>query len=98
MREIEVQVRYFNVLADYAGTRRAELRVPPGTTVSELLRNLSETNPEPFRRALALDDELHSYIRVFRNDQLVADAAFDSPLADGDEILLFPAVAGGGNI
>jgi MoaD family protein len=96
--DLLVQVRYFNVLADYAGTRRAEVRVPPGTTLRELLRTLSETHPEPFRRALALDDEVHSYIRVFRNDQLVAETAFDSPLADRDEILLFPAVAGGRDI
>ena len=97
MTEFVIHVRYFNVLADYAGTRIAEVRVQPGTTVRELLHNLSEINPEPFRRALSLGDASHSYLRVFRNDQLVADAAFDLPLADGDEILLFPAVAGGRN-
>lgn len=95
MTEIVVQVRYFNVLADYAGTRRAEVSVPAGTTVRSLLRNLSANNPEPFRRAVSPGGVLNSYIRVFRNDQLVAEAAFDTPLADGDEILLFPAVAGG---
>lgn len=95
MTEIVVQVRYFNVLADYAGTRRAEVSVPAGMTVRALLRNLSDINPEAFRRAVSPGGVLNSYIRVFRNDQLVAEAAFDSPLAEGDEILLFPAVAGG---
>lgn len=97
MSEIAIRVRYFNVLADYAGTRSAQVRVPPETSVRALLRILSETNPEPFRRLLAPDGQFRSYLRVFRNDVLVAETAFELPLADGDEILLFPAVAGGGS-
>lgn len=97
MSEIAIRVRYFNVLADYAGTRSAQVRVPPATSVRALLRILSETNPEPFRRALSPGGDLYSYIRVFRNNTLVAETGFELPLADGDEILLFPAVAGGGS-
>ncbi len=94
-REIVVRVRYFNVLADYAGTKRAEVMVPAGTTLRAFLDHLIEINPEPFRRALSRGEMLNSYLRVFRNERVVAPADFDAPLADGDEVMLFPAVAGG---
>lgn len=95
MSEIIVRVRYFNVLADYAGAKQAEVRVPAGMTVRGLLEHLTATNPEPFRRAVADGDALNSYLRVFHNDKLVAREMFDAHLADGDEVLLFPAIAGG---
>jgi len=93
--DLTVRVRYFNVLANYAGMKRAEVTVPTGTTVREFLAHLTETNPEAFRRALVRDGELTSYLRVFRNESLVAAAAVDAALADGDELMLFPAIAGG---
>ncbi|MBI4790737.1 MAG: MoaD/ThiS family protein [Chloroflexi bacterium] len=89
MNEIVICVRYFNVLADYAGTKRAAVSVPVGTTVRGLLEHLIELSPNRFRHALG------SHLRVFHNNQLVSDKSFDTPLADDDEILLFPAVAGG---
>ncbi len=92
---LTVRVRYFNVLANYAGTKRAEVKVPAGTTVRGLLAHLTDTNPEAFRRALVRDGALTSYLRVFRNDKLVAGEAFDMPLTAGDELMLFPAIAGG---
>ena len=92
---LTVRVRYFNVLAHYAGTKRAEVKVPAGTTVRGLLAHLTETNPEAFRRALARDGTIASYLRVFRNEKLVAGEAFETPLLDGDELMLFPAISGG---
>ena len=92
---LTVRVRYFNVLANYAGTKRAEVKVPAGTTVRGLLAHLTETNPEAFRRALVRDGALTSYLRVFRNDKLVVGEAFEAAVAGGDEFMLFPAIAGG---
>jgi MoaD family protein len=92
---IIVRVRYFNVLADYAGMKRAEVVVPTGTTLRVFLNHLIEINPEPFRRALSRDEMLSAYLRVFHNERVAAPADFDAPLADGDEVMLFPAVAGG---
>ena len=93
--EIVVRVRYFNILADYAGTKRAEVAVPIETTLRAFLNHLIEINPEPFRRALSLCEMFSAYLRVFRNERMVAPEDFDAPLADGDDIMLFPAVAGG---
>ncbi len=95
MSEIVVRVRYFNVLADYAGAKHAAVRVPAGTSVRGLLQHLIAINPERFRRALATGDALNAYLRVFHNERLVARDAFDTPLADDDEVMLFPAIAGG---
>ena len=94
-RGIVVRVRYFNVLADYAGAKRAEVVVPTGTTLRALLNHLIEINPEPFRRALSRGEMLSAYLRVFRNERVATPADFDAPLANGDEVMLFPAVAGG---
>ncbi len=90
-----VHVRYFNVLADYAGMRSADVLVPDGMTVRSFLAHLVDINTERFRRAMANGDVLNSYLRVFRNQQMVAREALDVALSDGDEIWLFPAVAGG---
>ncbi len=92
---LTVRVRYFNVLADYAGAKRAEVKVPAGTTVRAFLQHLAEINPAAFRRALVHEGSLRSHLRVFRNEKLVAGEAFDLPLTDGDELMLFPAIAGG---
>jgi MoaD family protein len=92
---LTVRVRYFNVLADYAGTKRAEVKVPAGTTVRAFLQHLADINPAAFRRALVREGSLSSYLRVFQNEKLVAGEAFDTPLTDGDELMLFPAIAGG---
>ena len=43
MSDITVRIRYFNVLADYAGTKRAEVTVPAGIAVRELLMRLAES-------------------------------------------------------
>jgi MoaD family protein len=94
-REIVVHVRYFNVLADYAGTKRAEVTVPTGISLRVFLNHLIESGPESLRRALSRGEMLNSYLRVFHNERVVAPEGFDAPLADGDEVMLFPAVAGG---
>ncbi|MBI3360607.1 MAG: MoaD/ThiS family protein, partial [Chloroflexi bacterium] len=93
-----VRVRYFNVLAVYAGTKQAEVTLPAGTTVRGLLDRLVETNPDAFRRALVRGDALSSYLRVFRNDTLVGADGFDEPVAEGDQFMLFPAIAGGAGV
>ncbi len=95
MTDVTVHVRYFNVLAAYAGTKRAEVQVPAGMTVRGFLHHLAEINPAAFHRALLRDGSITTYLRVFRNDRLVAGPALDDPVAEGDELMLFPAIAGG---
>ena len=95
MTDLTVRVRYFNVLAVYAGTKRAEVKVPAGLSVRAFLHHLAEINPPAFRRALVREEAITAYLRVFQNDKLVAGPALDGPVLDGDELMLFPAIAGG---
>ncbi len=95
MSEIKVRVRYFNVLADYAGCKRAEVALPAGSSLRQLLDRLVETNSVSFRRAVKSGPSFNAYLRVFCNDRLVGEQELDAAVADGDEVLLFPAVAGG---
>ena len=95
MTDVTVRVHYFNVLAAYAGAKRAEVKAPAGITVRAFLYHLAEINPAAFRRALMRDDSITSYLRVFQNEKLLAGQALDGPVKDGDELMLFPAIAGG---
>jgi molybdopterin converting factor small subunit len=92
---VDVQIRFFNVLAVYAGTKRMTLTVPAGTSLRDCLERLTAASPEAFRRALVKEGQLTPYLRVFRNEKLTAGAALEQPVADGDQVMLFPAVAGG---
>lgn len=95
MSAIAVRVRYYNVLAIYAGTKQTEVRVAPGTSTEQLLRQLAADSPELLRGALLRGEALSTYLRVFRNESLLVQQDFAAPLADGDDLMLFPAVAGG---
>lgn len=92
---MRIQVRYYNVLADYAGTRRASCQVPAGTTLRGLIAHLVATNPQLFGRVVLHDGALSPHVRVFLNEKLVTEDDIERPLTEGDEVLLFPAVGGG---
>jgi molybdopterin converting factor small subunit len=95
LSDITVRIRYFNILADYAGTKQANVQVPAGTTIRDMLKRLADLHREPFRSALLRGDDVNAYIRVFRQDRLVAAPDLSLPVFDGEEFLLFPAIAGG---
>ncbi len=95
MNDIIVHVRYYNVLADYAGCKRTDVSLAAGCTVRQLLDRLVEVNSASFRRAVKTGDSFNPYLRIFCNDRLLSEQELDGPAIDGDEILLFPAVAGG---
>jgi molybdopterin synthase sulfur carrier subunit len=67
-----------------------------GTTAGEVLQNLAETHPG--LRDKLFDDEggLRRFVNVFANDE---DIRFldklDTPVEDGDEMSVVPAIAGG---
>jgi molybdopterin converting factor subunit 1 len=61
-----------------------EVELPPGSTVADLHRELSERFPS-FARLLAVS-------RIAVNQEFARD---DQPLAPGDEIAVIPPVSGG---
>ncbi len=65
------------------------------STVRELIQKLTEENPPEFREAVLFDGEIRDHLRLFRNGHPMAGDQFDEALEDGDQFMLFPAVAGG---
>jgi len=67
-----------------------------GTTVREVLFALGDRYPKLRGRLFNERDELNRFVNVFLNDE---DVRFlqnlDTPVKDGDGIVLVPAIAGG---
>ena len=67
-----------------------------GATVGELLKDLT-TRYEGLRKHLYADDgRLRNFVNVYLNDEDIRfHGGFAAAVADGDEITVVPAIAGG---
>lgn len=66
-----------------------------GSTLSALIDNLESANPG-LRERLVADGKLHRFVNVYVNDEDVRfSGGLDTPIDDGDEVTILPAVAGG---
>jgi len=67
-----------------------------GTTLREVVNQLAEQNEEIKTRLLDDKGELRRFVNVYVNEE---DVRFlqklDTPLKDGDEVSIVPAIAGG---
>jgi molybdopterin converting factor small subunit len=91
-----VTVRYHNVLRSAAGLAEEELPVPEGATLYALFEALAGAHGPPLRDLLLeADGSVVSHLVAFRNRKLVSGDPRGVLLADGDEVMLFPAVSGG---
>jgi len=90
---MSIAVRIPTILRQYT---EGEKSVPgSGTTLSELLTDLDARHPGMADR-LVSDGELRRFVNVYVNDEDVRFlGGLDTPLADGDEVTVLPAVAGG---
>ncbi len=87
---ISVTVRYHNLLLRIAGVA--------GETISlhDALERLEQRHEPPLREMLfEPEGDISPHLAIFCNRRLVRPDQHDAPLADGDELMLFPAVAGG---
>lgn len=67
-----------------------------GDTVGKVLTALSDEYPESKKALFDENGELRSFINVFVNSDNIRNLrSFDTPVKDGDEIMLIPAIAGG---
>ena len=90
---LRIRVRFYNIVADQVGRRAEERWVPDGSMIADLLRDLAAQHPALGRYAGTHDRPFPNPFRLFRNGRIVLDAG--EPLADGDEIRIFPIIAGG---
>jgi molybdopterin converting factor small subunit len=90
---LRIRVRFYNIVADQVGRRAEERWIPEGSVIADLLRDLVAQHPALSRYAGAGDRLSLNPFRLFRNGRIVLDGG--EPLADGDEIRIFPIIAGG---
>ena len=70
----------------------------PGTTIGEILQELTTQYPAATGQLLSEDGTLHRFLNVYVNDDDVRYlGGLDAPVAETDEVTLLPAVAGGAN-
>jgi molybdopterin synthase sulfur carrier subunit len=67
-----------------------------GNTVSEIIENLGSAHPGIKERVYDEQGEIRRFINIYVNEE---DIRFltgkDTPLKDGDEVSIIPAIAGG---
>ena len=96
IERIQITVQFHNILRARAGIASETLDLPAGITLRELLQQVTETHGPVLREVLfTAEGAVSSHLVVFRNRQLLPATDRDALLADGDELMLFPAIAGG---
>lgn len=79
-----------------ASTGGAKLVEVPGATVRDVIAGLVATHPALGSQLLADDGDLNRFVNAFLNDTDVRHLeALDTPVAEGDTLVLLPAMAGG---
>jgi len=67
-----------------------------GATVRELVDDLASRYPGLRDALLGQDGQLNRYVQTYVNDEDVRFlGGIETPLADGDQVSILPAVAGG---
>ncbi len=89
-----VDIRLPTVLRSPAGGR-ATVSVE-GSTIGEVLTTLVGEYPALSAQVFNDDGSLHRFINIYVNDDDVRYLSqLDTPVKDGDEVSILPAVAGG---
>jgi len=95
---ISIKVQTILDLKRILGKREVELLVPEGSTVEDLLQNMTMKWGEELSSRL-FEPETHrlfSHIQVMVNGRAMGFLnGIDTALHDGDEVLLLPPAAGG---
>ncbi len=89
-----VEVRLPTVLRAQAGG--ASVVNVDGATIGEILAKLVAEHPGMAGQVLTEDGTLHRFVNVYVDDDDVRYLqGLDTPVADGAEVSILPAVAGG---
>jgi len=93
---MKVQVTYHNMLRRRTRVERETIQLPAETSLYGALQKVADHYGPPLREMLfAPDGTVANHLVVFRNGQLARQDARTVQLADGDELMLFPAISGG---
>jgi molybdopterin synthase sulfur carrier subunit len=89
-----VRVRFFAQFRErYGGDHQVD--PAPGATVADVVRAVAGTGAAE-DSAIGADGKLRDYVILMRNGRRIEhDEAEATPVEDGDELAVFPPVAGG---
>jgi len=90
-----VKIRFFARFRELLGTDIVT-DVVPGTMFTQLITATARKNPAGYAAIFDEKGMFHEFVILMKNGRRIeiADAA-ETPVADGDEIAVFPPVAGG---
>ena len=90
-----VKIRFFARFRELLGTDIVT-DVAPGTMFTLLITTVAKKNPEGYAAIFDETGAFHEFVILMRNGKRIDIADADKTvLADGDEIAVFPPVAGG---
>jgi len=93
---MRVRVRFFAGFRDLANTKEAMVELPSQATVEDGLQALLREFPRLKTELLDERGRLREYVAVLVNGRNVRDLMKEATaLREGDEVCLFPPVAGG---
>jgi MoaD family protein len=91
------EVRIPTILRTYTGGAKSVDAA--GTTLAELIDDLEANHPGIKERLVEGENgqgDLRRFVNVYVNDEDVRfTGGLDTPIADGDQVVVLPAVAGG---
>ena len=93
---ITVTVRYHNLLRRMTGVAEETITLPEGASLRDALERLAQRHgPALQEMFFEPDGGISLHLAIFCNRQLVRHGQHDTPLSADDELMLFPAIAGG---
>jgi len=93
---MSIRVRFFARFRELLGNEVIAEPSSPGTSLSGLVRQIAQKNKEGYAAIFDEKGAFREFVIVMRNAKRVDTADADRvTVADGDEIAVFPPVAGG---
>jgi molybdopterin synthase sulfur carrier subunit len=94
-KKVTVKIRFFAQFRELLGSDIIT-EVPAGTMFSSLIKSVAKKNPEGYAAIFDKNGAFHEFVILMKNGKRIDIADADKTvIADGDEIAVFPPVAGG---